>query len=134
MAFVLDASVALSCASPREATVKSDTLLAAVYRDHAIVPALWLFEVTAVLARSINNGSLTHHEGTAFLRDLQGFDIRVERVLPDSFEILRLALRHQLSGYDTAYLELSLRAGLPLATFDHKLAQAATSIGIKVLS
>jgi len=44
--------------------------------------------------------------------------------------VLTLAERHGLSTYDAAYLELSLRLGLPLATLDHDLAQAARSTGI----
>jgi predicted nucleic acid-binding protein len=36
-----------------------------------------------------------------------------------------LALRHNLSGYDAAYLWLAAELKTPLATFDRKLAQAA---------
>jgi len=40
-------------------------------------------------------------------------------------QILPLARRHKLSAYDAAYLELAIRDGLPLATLDDDLCQAA---------
>lgn len=36
-----------------------------------------------------------------------------------------LGQRHGLTLYDAAYLELALRLGVPLATFDAALARAA---------
>lgn len=44
--------------------------------------------------------------------------------------ILDLARRYQRSSYDAAYLELALRLGLPLATKDEPLRQAAESLAI----
>jgi predicted nucleic acid-binding protein len=45
-------------------------------------------------------------------------------------DTLNLARRYKLSAYDAAYLELALRMGLPLATLDAGLANAATTAGI----
>ena len=44
---------------------------------------------------------------------------------------LDLARRYHLSAYDASYLELALRAGLPLATLDADLAKAARKAGVK---
>lgn len=44
-----------------------------------------------------------------------------------------LAAQHRLTSYDAAYLELSLRLGLPLATSDKPLIQAARQVGIEIL-
>lgn len=41
-----------------------------------------------------------------------------------------LALHHRLSTYDAAYLELSLRRNLPLATLDGALIDAAIQTGV----
>ncbi len=49
-------------------------------------------------------------------------------------QILDLARRERLSGYDAAYLELAMRLGIPLATKDDALIQAATRVGVPVLS
>lgn len=52
----------------------------------------------------------------------------VSHALP---ETLNLARRYKLSCYDAAYLELALRAGLPLATLDADLEKAAKKAGVK---
>ena len=41
-------------------------------------------------------------------------------------EVLSLALQYKLSAYDASYLWLAAELKAPLATFDEKLAQAAT--------
>jgi predicted nucleic acid-binding protein len=42
-----------------------------------------------------------------------------------------LARRYRVSSYDASYLELALRAGLPLATLDANLKKAATKAGTR---
>lgn len=46
---------------------------------------------------------------------------------------MALARRHQLTVYDAAYLELALRRGALLATFDRALANAARAEKVPVL-
>jgi predicted nucleic acid-binding protein len=48
-------------------------------------------------------------------------------------ELLDLARSERLTVYDAAYLELALRLGLPLASKDAKLREAATGLGLTVL-
>jgi len=43
-----------------------------------------------------------------------------------------LARAYQLTGYDATYLELVLRSGGVLATFDRQLAEAARKAGGRV--
>jgi predicted nucleic acid-binding protein len=45
----------------------------------------------------------------------------------------RLARTRELSSYDASYLELAARLGLPLATLDGRLAQAARDEGVPAL-
>lgn len=47
-------------------------------------------------------------------------------------EIADLAERYQLTAYDACYLELAFRQGLPLATYDKALLQAARAAGVKI--
>jgi predicted nucleic acid-binding protein len=55
--------------------------------------------------------------------------------LTDRLEVtLGLAREHQLSVYDATYLELALRLGLPLATLDARLRDAATRVGVQLLA
>jgi predicted nucleic acid-binding protein len=48
-------------------------------------------------------------------------------------ELLPLCRAHHLTSYDAVYLELAMRAQLPLATLDVDLAKAAKKSGVKLL-
>jgi predicted nucleic acid-binding protein len=47
--------------------------------------------------------------------------------------MLDLARTQRLTAYDAAYLELSMRLGVPLATKGSALGTAATRLGVAVL-
>jgi len=51
----------------------------------------------------------------------------------DDAAIVDLAMKHDLTAYDAAYLDLALRERLPLATLDRKLAAAARAENVPVL-
>jgi predicted nucleic acid-binding protein len=46
---------------------------------------------------------------------------------------LDLARAEHLTAYDAAYLELAMRLGVPLATKDQELGEAAERLGVEVL-
>lgn len=52
-------------------------------------------------------------------------DFRLTRHEVEVSNQWQLAMRHELSAYDAAYLWLAAALGAPLATFDRKLGQAA---------
>lgn len=58
--------------------------------------------------------------------------VRVDRK-PDERMVLKLARTHGLSVYDASYLELALRAEIPLATLDTQLATAAFAEGAALI-
>ena len=45
-------------------------------------------------------------------------------------KILNLGISYGLSAYDASYLELAIRRGLPLATQDQRLRDAAAAAGV----
>jgi predicted nucleic acid-binding protein len=45
---------------------------------------------------------------------------------------LSLGRAQNLSAYDAAYLELAMRRGLPLATLDQRLRNAAAAVGVQL--
>ena len=51
----------------------------------------------------------------------------------DDRVLLDLARQHGLSVYDAAYLEVALRHGLPIASLDLRLRQAAAASQVAVL-
>lgn len=137
-AFVLDASVTMSwlLGDARPADRKySETVLDALQDPDRVarVPMTWALEVSNVVARAEAKGFVEEAQSEAFLEMLGGVAIQPDdatfgRALTDT---LHLARRYGLSSYDASYLELALRAGLPLATLDADLSKAARKAGVK---
>ena len=103
--------------------------------DNAIVPVLWFYEASAVLAREQNRGTLAAPKADQFIAELKSLKITADeesaaRVFTD---VHRLALTYRLTSYDAAYLELALRLDLPLATLDDELIRAGTAAGIAII-
>jgi predicted nucleic acid-binding protein len=44
--------------------------------------------------------------------------------------VVHLSREHDLTAYDATYLELAVRLGFGLVTYDEKLAKAARSAGV----
>lgn len=135
MSFVLDCSVTLTWCFADEATAETDALLDRLIRGGAIVPRLWHLEVGNILAITERRGRLPTTKLTDFLARLDHLPIATDDspVSRDRTEILDLARRMRLTTYDAAYLDLAMRAGLPLATKDAQLARAARELGVAIL-
>ena len=136
MSFVLDNSVAMRWCFDNAVHPYADAILARLAAgEDAVVPILWFYEASAVIARAQNRGTLALAAARAFIVELQSLDIRADeesatRILTD---VHGLALTHGLTSYDAAYLEVALRRNLPLATLDADLVQASKNAGVTVL-
>ena len=137
-AFVLDASVTMAWllgdAKPADRGY-AETVLDALRSPHvqARVPMTWGLEIGNVIARAEAKGLIAEAQSEAFLEMLAGTAVHADdatfgHALTDT---LHLARRYGLSSYDASYLELALRAGLPIATLDADLAKAARKAGVK---
>lgn len=138
MNFVLDASVAMAWllgdSKPADRAYAQGALDSLKHADrHAEVPVTWSLEVSNVIARAEAKGLLAEAQSQAFLEMLSNVPIRSDGATFTQAlsSILDLARRYRLSAYDASYLELALRAGLPLATLDADLAKAARKAGVK---
>jgi predicted nucleic acid-binding protein len=134
-AFVLDNSVTMRWCFENTAHPYADTVLETLTAGQAVVPVLWRYEVSAVLARAQRDGILPATKIDAFLAELQSFNISLD---PDSAayilnDVHRLAVIHRLTCYDAAYLELAMRRNLPLATLDAELIRACKNAGHSLL-
>jgi predicted nucleic acid-binding protein len=133
--FVLDNSVSMRWLMPSlklEDQQYADTVLKSMADFTAIVPNLWRLEVANVLLAAEKRQQLDVKASELFVRQLQQLSIfsdsqTANRVFSDT---LLLARQHQLSSYDAAYLELASREGLPIASLDKDLLQAASSVGV----
>ena len=134
--FVLDTSVVMPWCFGDEANPLSDSLLRRLEaEEEATVPSLWPFEVSNALLSAKRKGRVTEAQILGFLEDLRSFRIRIDlegqtRAFSD---IRSLGEKYGITAYDAAYLELSMRTGVPLATLDEALKKAAAAAGAAVI-
>jgi predicted nucleic acid-binding protein len=130
---VLDASVVMAWTIPDDAQVdRATAVMQQVTGDGAVVPGLWRLEVGNALLMAERRGRLHAVQLADALRLLEGLPIETdpETGLRAWTATASLARRHRLSLYDACYLELALRRGLNLASFDAALVAAAEAEGV----
>ena len=132
---VLDASVAVAAVLAEANTERARAILLHVAKVGAVVPGLWHLEVGQTLLVAERQGRLIAAERETAQNLLLALPVAVDadtwaRAMRDT---ITLASEQRLSLYDAAYLELSRRSEVPLATFDANLRRAATAIGIGLL-
>jgi predicted nucleic acid-binding protein len=134
--FVLDCSVAVAWCFEDETSPDLDTLLDRVVNEGAVVPPLWMSEASNVLLMAHRRGRIskeTMHERLALLDMLP---IETDEVAGGAVwrsSVLTLADTETLTFYDATYLELAIRRGLPLASNDTPLRQAARRRGVVIV-
>jgi len=132
MAFVVDASVAAGWLLPDEKTDIADALALRMQSEDALAPDLFFHEARSLLVTALRRGRIVEAAVYISLDRLATIPLRSAGA-SDALSVTRLAIRHGLSAYDAAYLDLALREHLPLATLDKKLAAAAKAEGVTVL-
>jgi predicted nucleic acid-binding protein len=132
---VLDASVAFSWCFKNEATAAADLVLERLAAEVASVPAIWHLEIANVLALSERRGRITPARSSEFIALLESLVIVIDEETPSRAfaRVLDLARAERLTAYDAAYLELAMRLGIPLASKDADLCDAAERLGVSVL-
>jgi predicted nucleic acid-binding protein len=134
--FVLDNSVAMRWCFESATHPYADSVLQRLANgDDALVPLLWFYEASAVLAREQSRGTLAAPKADEFIVELQLLNISadMEGATHIFSDVHGLALAHRLTSYDAAYLELALRRSLPLATLDDDLVRASKAAGVTLL-
>lgn len=130
MPFVLDNSVTSGWYLENQVNAYTDAIAERLESDTAVVPAIWELELTNVLRTACLRQRLDAERAQRILTRLGELPIEIDRVAVPRAQMLALALRHAISTYDAAYLELALRRQLPLATVDHALRDAALASGV----
>ena len=132
MPFVLDASIVVCWAFADEDDPKAVRAMDQMLAGAAFAPDLMWFEVRNALIMSERRQRTTAADTARFLRELAEFPIHFDRT-PDEAEVLRIARAHRLTVYDAAYVELTRRLGIALATLDGDMARAARREGIALI-
>lgn len=85
--------------------------------------------------REVRRGSIDVAHAAGLAREAAGWGVQADDQTWTAglAATLTLSLSHGLPAYDAAYLELCLRRGPPLATFDAKLRNVALSLGVESL-
>ena len=135
MPLVVDASVTLSWCFRDEQGEYGARILRLLADDVAVVPGLWLLEVANGLLVAERRGRLTEADVAQVHGILSELPVTFDALTLDGAlgSVLDLARTQGLSAYDAAYLELAMREGLPLATQDDQLKQAALSLGVRLV-
>jgi predicted nucleic acid-binding protein len=99
-----------------------------------MVPAIWYAEVANSVLRGERQGAISHSQTAYFLNELSLSEIVADEDSPQMRQttVVDLARMHGLTAYDATYLELAMRQGAQLATFDRKLAAAARAAGVRI--
>jgi predicted nucleic acid-binding protein len=131
---VLDASVAFAFVAPDEGDpLEATTKL--LETKGAVVPASWRLEIANALLLAQRRGRIDGAFRRQALSELGDMPISIDdETNHHAWErTLTLAERYNLSTYDSAYLELALRRGLPLATLDEELRTGAMRARVALL-
>jgi predicted nucleic acid-binding protein len=133
--FVVDNSIVMTWCFKDEANQYADAILNSLTEAVAIVPAIWPLEIVNVLLVAERRERLHESDSVRFISLLSQLPIVVDRTWPERTmkDLLAIGRANSLSSYDAAYLELAMRQGLPIATLDNKLLEAARRVDIPML-
>ena len=131
---VVDASTALAWCFPDETSDFADSVLVALEGRTILVPAVWSLEITNAVLVGERKKRLRQPEILRFTTLLENLPVLqdVQPVADHVRNVLPLARDYNLSAYDAAYLELSIRHSAPLATLDDRLEKAAKLAGVTI--
>ena len=134
MTLVIDASMALAWIYARERPAEADCAdraLQTITEMEASVPSLWHTEIANALLVGERRKIITEAQTIDYLTRLARLPIAVDEATPAARQdqVIALAREYTLTAYDATYLDLALRMGAVLATFDGKLAAAMQRAG-----
>lgn len=135
---VLDASVTLAwflegdSAAQREYALGIAKLIEADMPS-LIVPGEWHTEMGSTLVREWRADRLSTTALNAAISRLDQLPIETHHRAHTPGEIVKLAIKYHLAGYDALYLDLAHTLGVPLATIDRGLVAAARRFDVALI-
>lgn len=132
--YVVDASVFGPLFFDDETEVLVPNLADILAEGECIVPQHWWLEATNQLLMGLRRGRTRSEVAADLLADVELLPITTDSHTGEQFRVtFALAELHGLTIYDAAYLELAMRCGAMLLSYDGKLRMAAAAEGLKVL-
>ena len=133
-AFVLDASATLPLMFEDESSAYSDAVADSLQASQAVAPIIWPLEIANAILTAVRRGRIPGADVPLLYATMKRLQVDIDRDI-DPEHLARVALNvgmaHRLSAYDASYLELAIRRGLPLATQDRRLRDAAAAAGVQ---
>jgi len=133
--FVLDNSIILAWLF-HEGEPDADRIMDRLVDGAALAPGIWPLEFANTLVVARRRKRLLEAEAVRAREVVLALPIEI--VPDDSGRVLStvMALAHDqgLSVYDACYLDLAMREGLPLATLDRQLSNAARRCSVPLLT
>ena len=110
--WVIDCSFTAAMFLPDEKSDLADQFFSRIGSEFkAIIPAIWWYELNNVLLVSVRRKRLTNENAETVWKTFESFPIEMDKNF--SFQtmksIFELGKKHDLSVYDSAYLELCIR-------------------------
>lgn len=119
---------------PDETSDYADSVLVALEGKTILVPAVWSLEIANAVLVGERKKRLRQPEILRFTTLMKSLSVLqdIQSVSDNMSNVLPLAREYNLSAYDAAYLELSIRHSAPLATLDDRLEKAAKQAGVNI--
>lgn len=132
---IVDASRIGNAVLPDERGDFTESLLGLLADSELIEPCHWPIEVANLVLKASRRDRLSIPERNEAREAISVLIASSEvELVPHPIAALDLAVSHNISVYDAAYLELALRTGLPLLTSDGALYNAARRSGVELVS
>lgn len=127
---VLDASYTLALVMPDETRPST---MAQVLKQRLATPVIWPLELANALRTSVRRGRLDPSQVSSLCGRIDALGVELVATVSDKpLRHYEAALHHDLTPYDTLYLDLALQWRSGLATRDEPLALAAQAAGVTV--
>lgn len=135
MSLIADISVVLAWFFEEQQTAQALEVLDRIEKTSLLVPPLWWTELENGILMGERRGRKTPTESAAFLKLVRALPIQTDDAPRHRIgdDILGIGRRFQLTAYDATYLELAVRQGVGLATFDVAIRRGAHALGVKIL-
>lgn len=123
---VVDASVAMKAILPNPLQGHCQALIATFVTFQPVAPALWAYETTSAITKTVYFGHITESEGRTALKQLDALGVQLFMpTIEQNWAAFNWTIRlRRAAAYDSYYLALAQTLSCSLWTADHRLFNA----------